>query len=83
MPRFEKCLKCGSSGIATRLVVFEDSENYNSTFKAANIGYLAKPDALILKKKVMSSFSADACTQCGYLEFYLDTPSAFRDRVEG
>ena len=83
MPRLEKCPKCESSRIAKKLVVFEDSGNYNSSFNAASIGFFAKPDALILKKKVMSSFSAEACTQCGYLEFYVDNPNLFRDRVDG
>ncbi|MFT6181703.1 MAG: putative nucleic-acid-binding Zn-ribbon protein [Akkermansiaceae bacterium] len=83
MPRLEKCPKCESSKIAKKLVVFEDSENYNSSFKPASVGYLAKPDALILKQKVMSSFSAEACTDCGFMEFYVDQPYAFRDRVGG
>lgn len=82
MPRFDTCPKCKSSRIATKLAVFEDNGNYKSSFEAAKIGYFAKPDALILKEKVMSDFSADACTDCGYLEFYLETPSAFADRVE-
>lgn len=79
MPGLNQCPKCEGSQIARKLVVFEDGKNYNSSFETAKIGYFANPDALILKKKVMSSFSADACTRCGYLEFYLDSPAAFRD----
>lgn len=76
-----ECPKCGSNEIATRLVLFEDSKNYDSSFETAKIGYYRDPQALILKDKFMDSFHANACTSCGYLEFYLDHPAAFANRV--
>lgn len=77
-----ECPKCGSKEIAARLLLFEDSKNYKSSFEATKIGYYRDPDAIVMKDKFMQDFHASACTVCGYLEFYLDNPAAFSDQVK-
>ena len=68
---FKTCPKCQSESIKCPLYIFEDTGNYNSSFKSSKIGYLLNPNALILKQKKMEDFHACGCLECGYLEFYL------------
>ncbi|MEJ6582292.1 MAG: hypothetical protein QNL68_21110 [Akkermansiaceae bacterium] len=76
----KKCPKCGSEQIARKLMIFYSADGGANI--PAQIGYYKNPDALFFKGGVASDFHADACAECGYLEFYLKTPGKFRNQAE-
>ncbi len=75
MKATEECPKCGSKDVTANAVA-EDQTNYGP--QAHKIAVYQKPDAIIFKEKSSSSLSAWVCTDCGYVEFYADNPSALK-----
>ena len=73
MPNVEKCAKCGSSAIAHRVMVVDHDQTIEENL---NLRVDARPRALFLKKSALSILHAEACSACGYTEFYADDPGA-------
>ena len=76
MKKTGKCPKCGSTEIiADARVIDRGAGNQEQEFCVATFG---KPEAIIFKDKHSSIVSAWVCQQCGYIEFYADSPAALK-----
>ncbi len=76
MKRTGKCPKCGSTEIlADAKAIDRGDGNWQADFTVATFG---KPEALIFKEKHTGTVSAWVCAQCGFTEFYADSPGSLR-----
>ena len=77
MKKTNTCPKCGSIEIIGDAKAIDDQGGMHlgEQFTVTTFG---KPEALIFKEKRTTTVSAWVCGQCGYTEFYADSPSSLR-----
>ncbi|RYD21123.1 MAG: hypothetical protein EOP88_12585 [Verrucomicrobiaceae bacterium] len=73
MKRTNQCPKCGCRDIIADAKPIE-AESHADLL----IATYRKPDAVLFKGSQTSRVSAWVCAECGYLEFYADSPKALR-----
>jgi len=73
-----KCPKCGSTEIIANAKAI-DHGHYNSEGELT-VATFGDPDALIFREQQTSALSAWVCVECGYVEFYADSPASLRIR---
>jgi predicted nucleic-acid-binding Zn-ribbon protein len=75
MKRTNKCPKCGSSDVIADATAIDRSRNFNQTLTVATF---RKPDAVIFKGQQETALSAWVCAECGFVEFYADSPKTLK-----
>jgi predicted nucleic-acid-binding Zn-ribbon protein len=76
MKRTGKCPKCQSAAVITDAMVVDHA--HLNTQREMTVATFRNPSALIFKGQVSSTVSAWVCAECGYLEFYADTPEKLK-----
>lgn len=73
MKKSGQCPKCACRDIVTdtKVLSYHNADVRIVTF--------SDPDAFIFKGQLEVSVSAQVCTQCGFVEFYADSPEALRE----
>ncbi len=74
MKRSGKCPKCGGTHVIPGAKAIDGS---NSQFEMT-VAVFRNPDALFFKGKQQSSLVGYICSDCGYTEFYAESPAAFK-----
>ncbi len=74
MKRSGKCPKCGCAQIITGAKAIDSG---NSQFEMA-VAVFRNPGALFFKGKQQSALAAYVCSECGFTEFYAESPAAFK-----
>jgi predicted nucleic-acid-binding Zn-ribbon protein len=73
MKRTNKCPKCGSSDIIADAKAIE-----RATQTKLSVATFRKPEALLFKGQLQTTLSAWVCGNCGYAEFYADSPQSIK-----
>lgn len=73
MKSSHKCPKCGTSNIIEDAKAI-DRGHLNSEAADLSVATFRTPEAFVFKGKLSTSLSAWVCAECGYVEFYADTP---------
>jgi predicted nucleic-acid-binding Zn-ribbon protein len=76
MKRSGKCPKCGSTEIVADAKAID--RGHGNAQLEMSVATFRKPEALLFKEKQVSTVSAWVCTECGYIEFYADSPQTIR-----
>jgi predicted nucleic-acid-binding Zn-ribbon protein len=76
MKSTSKCPKCGSTEIIADAKAID--RGHADCQKELTVATFRKPEALIFKQKHTSTISAWVCGQCGFVEFYADSPSPLK-----
>ena len=72
MKRTNKCPKCGSHEVIADAKAV-DRAHYNVQTELS-VATFCEPDAVLFKGKLTTALSAWVCAECGYVEFYADSP---------
>lgn len=72
MKHTTKCPKCGSSDIIADAKAIDRADCNAQT--ELSIATFRKPEALLFKGQLQTTLSAWVCADCGYVEFYADSP---------
>ena len=76
MKQTNQCPKCNSTDIiADAKAIDRGHGNGQHEFTLATF---SKPEAVIFKGKQTSTVSAWVCADCGFVEFYADSPSSMK-----
>ena len=75
MKRTNKCPKCGSSDVLADAHAIDRSQ-YGET--ELTVATFRKPEALLFKGQLTTPLSAWVCADCGYVEFYADSPRSIK-----
>ena len=79
MKRTNKCPKCGSSDVIPDVKAIDRTYGgYGSTQTELTVATFRKPDAVILKGQQETTLSAWVCGECGFVEFYADSPKTLK-----
>ena len=79
MKRTNKCPKCGSSDvIADAKAIDRSYGGYGSTQTDLIVATFRKPDAVLFKGQQNTTLSAWVCADCGFVEFYADSPKTLK-----
>ena len=79
MKRTTKCPKCGSSNVIADVKAIDRTYGaYGSSQTELTVATFRKPDAIILKGQQETALSAWVCAECGFVEFYADSPKALK-----
>jgi len=71
-----QCPKCGSTEIiANAKPIDRGHKDWEKAFTLATYG---NPTALVFTDKHTSTVGAWVCVQCGYVEFYANSPSSLK-----
>ena len=82
MKRTNQCPKCGSAEVIRDAKVVDRMQHGLET--EMRVASFRNPEAYVFKGQQNSSVSAWVCTQCGFMEFYADTPHALKvPRTDG
>jgi ribosomal protein S27AE len=76
MKRTNKCPKCGSGNVIADAKAI-DRGHYNGESELS-VATFRKPEALLFKGQLKTTVSAWVCGDCGYLEFYADSPGSIQ-----
>jgi predicted nucleic-acid-binding Zn-ribbon protein len=76
MKRTNKCPKCGSSDVIADAKAIDRSHSSNQT--ELTVATFRKPDAVIFKGQQETTLSAWVCAECGFVEFYADSPKILK-----
>jgi predicted nucleic-acid-binding Zn-ribbon protein len=71
-----KCPKCGSTDVIADAKAID--RGHSDFQREMSIATFTKPDALIFKEKKQTTVSAWVCTDCGFIEFYADSPTTIK-----
>ncbi len=74
MKRTGQCPKCGGKEIIADAKPIDRGDN-NWQHKLS-LATFESPEALIFKGKRVATVSAWVCADCGYVEFYADSPES-------
>jgi predicted nucleic-acid-binding Zn-ribbon protein len=77
MKRTNKCPKCGSSDVVADAKAI-DRTHHTGGDTELSVATYQNPDALLFKGKVSTTLSAWLCANCGYVEFYADSPKSIK-----
>jgi predicted nucleic-acid-binding Zn-ribbon protein len=72
MKRTNRCPKCDSTNIIGNATAI-DRSHYNAE-EELSVATYRNPRAFIFQGKRSTSLSAWVCAECGYTEFYADSP---------
>lgn len=72
MKRSNQCPKCGSKDVIADAMAVDRSHMNAET--ELTVATFQNPDALLFKGQLETSLSAWICLDCGYVEFYADSP---------
>jgi predicted nucleic-acid-binding Zn-ribbon protein len=76
MNRMDKCVKCGSDVIVHRAMVVSCYGNTGGMETNVSLRVDGNPNAIFRSKETARSiFHAEVCSDCGYVEFYADSPA--------
>jgi predicted nucleic-acid-binding Zn-ribbon protein len=75
MKSTNKCPKCGSRDVISDAKAI-DHAHYAET--ELSVATYRKPDALLFKGQLTTTLSAWVCADCGYVEFYADSPQSIK-----
>ena len=79
MKRTNKCPKCGSSDvIADAKAIDRTYGGHGSDQTELTVAKFRKPDAVIFKGQQETTLSAWVCAECGFVEFYADSPKTLK-----
>ena len=76
MKRTNKCPKCGSSDVIADAKAIDRSHQSNQT--ELTVATFRKPDAVLFTGQQVTTLSAWVCAECGFVEFYADSPKALK-----
>ena len=76
MKRTNKCPKCGSSDIIADAKAIDRADLNIET--ELTVATFRRPDALLFKGQLTTKLSAWVCADCGYVEFYADSPQSIK-----
>lgn len=77
MKQSHQCPKCGSSDIVEDAKAI-DRGHLNDQSPDLTVATFRTPSALLFKGKLTSTLSAWVCADCGYVEFYADSPQQLK-----
>ena len=75
MKRSNKCPKCGSKDVIADAKAIDRDNHYEREF---TIAIFRKPDAILFKGQRETTLSAWVCAECGFVEFYADSPKTLK-----
>ena len=79
MKRTNKCPKCASSDvIADAKAIDRSYGSYGSTQTELTVATFRKPEAVLFKGQQNTTLSAWVCAECGFVEFYADSPKTLK-----
>lgn len=79
MKRTNKCPKCGSSNVIADVKAIDRTwGGTGSTQADLTVATFRKPDAVFLKGQQSTTLTAWVCEECGFAEFYADSPKALK-----
>ena len=76
MKRSNKCPKCGASDVIADAKAIDRSHHSNQT--ELTVATFRKPDAILFKGQRETTLSAWVCAECGFVEFYADSPKTLK-----
>lgn len=76
MKRTNKCPKCGSSDVIADAKAI-DRGHYDGE-RELSVATFRKPEALVFKGQLTTPLSVWVCADCGYVEFYADSPQGIK-----
>jgi predicted nucleic-acid-binding Zn-ribbon protein len=76
MKRTKKCPKCDSRDIIADAKAMD--RTHHSSERELSIATFQQPDAFLFKGKTTTTLSAWVCADCGYVEFYADSPQSIK-----
>jgi predicted nucleic-acid-binding Zn-ribbon protein len=76
MKRTNKCPKCDSTDVIADAKAIDRSHHSNQT--EFTVATFRKPDAVLFKGQQNSTVSAWVCAECGFVEFYADSPQSLK-----
>ena len=77
MKHNNKCPKCGSSDVIADATAIDRSHASTLT-PELTVATFRKPDAVLFKGQQSTVLSAWVCADCGFVEFYADSPKALK-----
>lgn len=75
MKSTNKCPKCNSCHIIKDAKAIDRSEHGEQELSVATF---SKPEAFLFKGRLTTTLSAWVCVDCGYVEFYADSPQSIK-----
>ena len=70
------CPKCGSADIIADAKAV-DRGDVNSV-RDMEVATFRKPEAVFFKERQLTTVSAWVCSDCGYIEYYADSPASIK-----
>jgi predicted nucleic-acid-binding Zn-ribbon protein len=77
MKHTNKCPKCGSSDVIADAMAI-DRSHANTLTPELTVATFRKPNAVLFKGQQATTLSAWVCADCGFVEFYADSPKALK-----
>ena len=74
MKHTNKCPKCGSSDVIADAKAIDRSP----AELELSLATYRKPEAVLFKGQMTTTLSAWVCADCGYVEFYADSPKSIK-----
>lgn len=72
------CPKCGCTEIIADATAVDRGDS--NSFREMEVATFRNPDALIFKGMQSTTVSAWVCSDCGYIEYYADSPANLKLR---
>ena len=76
MKHTNKCPKCGSSDIIADAKAIDRADHHVEA--ELSVATFRKPEAILFKGQLSTTVSAWVCADCGYVEFYADSPQSIK-----
>jgi len=76
MKRTNKCPKCDSNDLIVDAKAID--RGHGNGEQELSVATFRKPEAFIFKGQQSSTLSAWVCADCGYVEFYADSPQTLK-----
>lgn len=76
MKQHQKCPKCGSTDVISDAKAID--RGHSDFQREMSVATFAKPEALLFKEKRQTTVSAWVCADCGFVEFYADSPKTLK-----
>ena len=76
MKRTNQCPKCGSRNVIADAKAVDHNDDFGET--ELSVATFRYPNALLITGKQKTTLSAWVCADCGYVEFYADSPGSIK-----
>ena len=76
MKSTHKCPKCGTNNIIEDAMAIDRGDHHSE--EELSVATFRTPEAFVFKGKLSTTVSAWVCAECGYVEFYADSPKALQ-----